>query len=183
MKNFLHFLEEKDNLTLEPLPYKETDLKGVMSKETIDYHYHSLAAGYVKRYNEGKGDPKFNTAGAYLHNIFFPQLMPPVENNKPEGSSQALIDKEYGSFEKFQEEIKNIAMKIQGSGWVYMDTSGDIDSIKNHAVVPNIALLIDWWEHAWALDYQADKEKYLNNIWKIIDWKVVSDRINNERSA
>ena len=74
-------------------------------------------------------------------------------------------------------------MKIQGSGWVYMDTSGNIKTIVNHEVVSNIALLIDWWEHAWALDYQADKEKYLDNIWKIINWKVVSDRINNERPS
>ncbi len=183
MKNFSHFIEEKDNLVLEPLPYKDTDLKGVMSKETLDYHYSTLAAGYVKRFNQGKGDPKFNTAGAYLHNLFFPQLKPPVDDNMPEGSSDALIKSAFGSFQKFQEEIKKIAMKIQGSGWVYMDTSGKIKTIVNHEVVPNIALIIDWWEHAWALDYQADKEKYLDNIWKVIDWKVVNDRINNERST
>ena len=47
-----------------------------------------------------------------------------------------------------------------------------------HKVVKNIALLVDWWEHAWALDYQADKAKYLINTWKIINWDVVNDRIN-----
>jgi Fe-Mn family superoxide dismutase len=43
-----------------------------------------------------------------------------------------------------------------------------------------IALLIDWWEHAWALDYQQNKAKYLNNIWRIIDWSVVNDRLIGE---
>ena len=59
-----------------------------------------------------------------------------------------------------------------------MDTSGTIKTIKDHKVVKNIALLVDWWEHAWALDYQADKAKYLTNTWKIINWDVVNDRIN-----
>jgi superoxide dismutase len=38
-------------------------------------------------------------------------------------------------------------------------------------------VLVDWWEHAWALDYQADKEKYLDNIWRIIDWDVCNERL------
>jgi superoxide dismutase len=29
----------------------------------------------------------------------------------------------------------------------------------------------------WALDYQADKERYLDNIWKIIDWDVCNQRL------
>ena len=70
-------------------------------------------------------------------------------------------------------------MGIQGSGWAYMDTKGSIKTITNHKVVNNIALLVDWWEHAWALDYQADKNKYLNNIWKIIDWNVVNDIVSS----
>ena len=181
MKNFAHFVESKDHLVLEPLPYKRTDLSPVKSKDTLDYHYGTLASGYVNRFNKGEGDPKFNMAGAFLHNLYFPQLQPPLDNNTPEGSSELVINMKYGSFDKFKEELKKIAMKIQGSGWVYMDTSGNIKTIVNHQVVPNISLLIDWWEHAWALDYQADKEKYLDNLWKIINWKVVSDRINNER--
>jgi superoxide dismutase len=83
----------------------------------------------------------------------------------------------FKSFEKFQEDIQTEAMKIQGSGWIYLSTSGAIKTIKNHEVRKDIALLIDWWEHAWALDYQADKQKYLKNIWRIINWEVVNSRL------
>jgi Fe-Mn family superoxide dismutase len=38
-------------------------------------------------------------------------------------------------------------------------------------------LLVDWWEHAWALDYGTDKKKYLQNIWRIINWEYVNRRI------
>jgi len=181
MKNFAHFIETKNNLVLEPLPYKVSGLEPVMSRSTINYHYGQLAAGYVNRFNKGKGDPKFNTAGAFLHNLFFPQLQEPSADNKPFGAVLSLMASKFGSFEKFQQAVKDTAMKIQGSGWVYMNTDGEIETIKNHQVRSNIALLIDWWEHAWALDYQSDKAKYLDNIWKIINWQIVNDRINSNK--
>jgi Fe-Mn family superoxide dismutase len=69
------------------------------------------------------------------------------------------------------------AMSIQGSGWVYLSKKGEIKTITNHQIKNDIALLIDWWEHAWALDYEHDKAKYLNNIWRIINWDVVNSRL------
>ena len=68
-------------------------------------------------------------------------------------------------------------MGIQGSGWVYLAKNGEIKTIKNHQIKNDIILLIDWWEHAWALDYQSDKKKYLENQWKIINWNVISARV------
>ena len=68
-------------------------------------------------------------------------------------------------------------MGIQGSGWVYLAKNGTIKTIPNHATRGDIVLLVDWWEHAWALDYKSDKAKYLDNIWKILDWDKVNIRI------
>jgi Fe-Mn family superoxide dismutase len=170
-------LESKKELVLEQLPYGKDKLNPVMSADTIDYHYGKLAAGYVKRFNSKEGNAKFNEAGAFLHNIFFPQLMEPKASNKPVGASKELIDRKYKSFEQFKQEIEKVAMSIQGSGWVYMNRNGDIKTIVNHQVKNDIALLIDWWEHAWALDYQSDKSKYLNNIWRVINWNTVNARL------
>lgn len=179
IKDTIQLIEanSKKQLTLNKLPYNRSGLAPVMSKATIDYHYGELAKGYVERYNKGEGDSAFNEAGAYLHNIFFPQLMSPKVGNKPTGASLALINRKYGSFDKFKEAIKKEAMKIQGSGWIYMSRSGEIKTIKNHQIKTDIALLIDWWEHAWAKDYGANKQKYLNNIWRIINWEKVNVRI------
>ncbi len=52
-------------------------------------------------------------------------------------------------------------MKIQGSGWAYLAYDGKIKTIKNHEVRDDILLLVDWWEHAFILDYGSDKKKYL----------------------
>ena len=74
-------------------------------------------------------------------------------------------------------------MSIQGSGWVYLSKSGKIKTIKNHEIKKDIVLLIDWWEHAWALDYQSDKKSYLNNIWSIINWDAINDKIKLEKKS
>lgn len=164
-------------LETTPLPYGPKDLAPVISAATIDYHYEHLAKGYAQRYNRGEGNADFNRAGSFLHNKFFPQLRAPRAANRPRGAVLALIEDRFKTWEDFREQFKETAMKIQGSGWIYLSTGGDIKTIANHAVRTDICMLIDWWEHSWALDYQSDKEKYLDNIWKIIDWDVCEQRL------
>ena len=171
-------------LETTPLPYAKDALEPVMSEASIDYHYEHLAKGYARRYNAdnignsgGEYVRDFNRAGNFLHNKFFPQLRPPKGRNLPKGPVLALIEDKFGDFDAFKEAFKAVAMKIQGSGWAYLSTAGEIKTIANHAVRTDICVLVDFWEHVWALDYQADKEKYLDNIWRIIDWDVCNDRL------
>ena len=177
MRELIALTEEKKKLELKKLSYGTSSLSPVMSKTTIDNHYGKLARGYVDRYNKGEGDASFNEAGAYLHNIFFPQLRPPKNANSPTGASLSLINRHFGSFTDFKKEFEEEAMKLQGSNWIYLSRQGQIKTIKNHAIRNDIALLIDWWEHAWATDYGADKKRYLKNIWRIINWDYVNRRI------
>jgi Fe-Mn family superoxide dismutase len=88
-----------------------------------------------------------------------------------------LIEEKFKTYEDFKDQFTEKAMAIQGSGWIYLSTQGEIKTIPNHQVRTDIALLVDWWEHAWALDYQSDKQRYLDNIWRIINWDVISDRL------
>jgi len=66
---------------------------------------------------------------------------------------------------------------MQGSGWVYLSKSGEIKTIKNHAIRNDIVYLIDMWEHAYAMSYQWDKERYLKNLWRIVNWDIVNSRL------
>lgn len=177
LRRTLTLLEQKQQLELDPLEYELDDLDPVWSSESVNFHYNKLARGYVKRYNAGEGDPDFNEAGAYLHNTLFAQFQEPRNGNRPTGSSLALIESRWDSWDNFKSEFLKEAMTIQGSGWVYMSRSGDIKIIKNHQIRRDIALLIDWWEHSYYTDYGPDKPAYLNNIWRIIDWSVVNSRL------
>jgi len=164
-------------LETTPLPYGLKELDPVMSEATLNYHFEHLAKGYAKRYNADEGNKDFNRAGSFLHNKFFPQLRPAKGANRPKGAVAQLIEDQFKTYEDFKDEFKKVAMAIQGSGWVYLSTSGTIKTIPNHQVRTDICVLIDWWEHAWALDYQSDKEKYLDNMWKVIDWDVCNERL------
>ena len=42
--------QKEEQLELQSLPYKITDLAPVLSKENVDYHYDILSRGYVNRY-------------------------------------------------------------------------------------------------------------------------------------
>jgi superoxide dismutase len=181
----LHFIkslsESKDSREIyqDKLKFGRDEFAPVMSEATIKYHFDGLAAKYSERYNAGEGDPDFNFGGAMLHNIFFANLIPPQAANKPTGLSKSIIDDVYGDFDKFKAAFEKEFMAAQGSNWIYMDLDGNLHTIHNHEYkkTMQIALLVDGWEHAWALDYQQDKAQYLANIWRIINWDVVNIRL------
>jgi Fe-Mn family superoxide dismutase len=162
------------SLKIEALPYGAKDLAPAISRDTIDYHYEELAKTYAKRYNAGEGDPEFNEAGVFLHNTLFQQYQKPSDSNTPTGKILELIEKHYTTFTGFKEAFLKEAMTIQGSGWVYLARDGKIKTIVNHEIKKDIVVLVDWWEHAWALDYQSDKKSYLKNQWTIMNWEHIN---------
>ena len=90
-------------LELFKLPYHREDLDPSISLDTINYHYGKLAKTYVDRYNAGEGDADFNEAGAYLHNILFPQYKKYSGSNPPAGAALEFINKHYKTFDNFKE--------------------------------------------------------------------------------
>jgi Fe-Mn family superoxide dismutase len=179
MKKIIEEAVAKVPLSQDKLRYKRKDLAPVLSQDTLDVHYGKLAKAYVDRYNKGEGDRDFNYGGARLHNIYFSQFREPKGANKPTGRFAEIIDAKYGSYGEFQDEFTKVAMGLQGSNWIYVDQKGNIQVIKNHSYKDSmkIVLLVDWWEHSWFLDYHSDKQKYLQNIWRIIDWDVINQRL------
>lgn len=168
--------ENNPDVERENLPYDRDDLEPVFSKEVMSFHYDTLHKNYVKKYQEDTGN-EFARAGAELHNIFFTQLRPTRANNVPHGRSKALIESKHGSFSEFKEKFKEEALSIKGSGWVYMDRSGDIKIIKNHQLRTGVSLLLDMWEHAYIIDYGADKSRYVDMFFRIINWDIVNERL------
>lgn len=76
------------------------------------------------------------------------------------------------------------AAAIQGSGWAWLGfdpstqnldiiTTGNQDPVLSH--VPLIG--IDMWEHSYYLQHTNNKAKYLEEIWKVINWKTAEERM------
>jgi Fe-Mn family superoxide dismutase len=177
MLPFIQLLEGKTSeVAINPLDFTRQEVKPAMSGDTIDLHYNKLAKGYAKRYNDHEGDREFNYAGVFLHNCWFDQFREYRPINKPNGPILSFIEKHHISYSEFQNKFEKEALAIQGSGWIYLACDGSIRTIKNHEVRDDILLLVDWWEHAFILDYGSDKKEYLKQLWKIIDWNKMSTR-------
>lgn len=158
------------------LPVPMNQVSDVFSKTTMELHYGTLYGNYVKKALAGEGE--FQVAGAKLHTLFFEQFQEALSTNNPTGAAKILIESKFGSYQAFKNEFTEEAKTIHGSGWCYLSTSGKIKTIPNHKVLDDVVVLIDMWEHSFVIDYGADKDKYLKDVWKIIDWDIINARLN-----
>ena len=179
IRETIELLEAKNkrNLAMYKLPFNHSALSPVMSSALIDLHYGKLYRGYVDRYNDHEGDDDFNESGAFLHEKFFSQFQVPKGSNRPTGRILDHINEHFGTFQDFKTAMHDEAKKFQGSGWIYLSKNGSIRKITNHAKRTDIVLLIDLWEHAYQLVYHADRGKYVDEIWRIINWNTINHRL------
>jgi superoxide dismutase, Fe-Mn family len=116
--------------------------------------------------------------GFYNHNLFW-LMLKPHGGGKPVGELLTEIEKQFGSFEKFQEEFVKASLTQFGSGWAWL-VKNKIDgklsilqkSNQNHPDIQiNIPILgIDVWEHAYYLKYQNRRADYIKEFWNVINW-------------
>ncbi len=171
--------QKEEQLELQSLPYKITDLAPVLSKENVDYHYDILSRGYVNRYNNNEGDPNFNYGGAKLHNLWWQQFKPARDSSNYSGPIKQTIDANYGDLKGLEEKLVEAAMTIQGSGWVYLTKTGTIKTTPNQSYKPDVFMPIDMWEHSFT-DYVPAKDakvKYIKGVLRLIDWNAINRRL------
>ena len=186
------------------LPYSKDALSPVISQETVDYHYGKHFQTYVNNLNslvpgtpfEGKTLEEivsvapdgaiFNNAGHVLnHTLYFLQFTPNPQQYGPSGELSKAIQRDFGNFENFKDEMTKAASSIFGSGWAWLaiNKEGKLVIVKEangsnplrQGMKPLLGF--DVWEHAYYLDYQNRRTEHLSNLWKIIDWKVVENRM------
>jgi len=191
-------------LELPDLPYKYDALAPVISKQIMMLHHTRHHLAYVTGVNAamdklekaraGEGleidykavmrDFSFHMNGHKLHSIFWQNLRKAKKDNAPSGALLEKINEQFGSFEAFQTEFAGAAKAVEGAGWVALIQDGEdlhVIQIQNHNLLTvaetKILLVLDVWEHAYYLDYQNDKGKYVDSVWPIINWDDVSSRL------
>ena len=183
------------------LPYATNALEPVISQQTIEYHHGRHLQTYVNNLNnliqgtqfenadletivKQSDGAIFNNAGQILnHNLYFMQFSP-TGGGKPSGRLLQAIEAVWGSFENFQKEFETAGAGLFGSGWVWLaaDNDGKLSIVKEiNAGNPltkglKPLLTFDVWEHAYYIDFQNRRADHLNNLWKIVDWKIVESR-------
>jgi superoxide dismutase, Fe-Mn family len=131
----------------------------------------------------------FNVSGHVLHSLFWRNLAPQA-GGKPTGELAQAIDRHFGSFDAFKQQLSKTAATIMGSGWAALmwDTLSAqliITQIHDHqsstiqGAVP--LLVLDAWEHAYYLQYQNEKAKFFDAVWSVWNWGDVAARFNDAR--
>ncbi|CAI5439528.1 unnamed protein product [Caenorhabditis angaria] len=189
--------------SLPDLPYDYADLEPVISHEIMQLHHQKHHATYVNNLNQieeklheavSKGNVKeaialqpalkFNGGGHINHSIFWTNLA--KDGGEPSAELLTAIKRDFGSLDNLQKTLSTATVAVQGSGWGWLGydqkakvlkvvTCANQDPLEaTTGLIPLFG--IDVWEHAYYLQYKNVRPDYVNAIWKIANWKNVSER-------
>ncbi|HVV64300.1 MAG TPA: superoxide dismutase [Rhizomicrobium sp.] len=196
---------------LAPLPYDENALEPAIGARTVQFHYHKHHKTYVETLNKlvagtrfadmkleeivqatlGKLDEKeqkiFNNAGqVWNHDFYWRSLTP--RPTKPSGALAHAIERDFGDAKSLVEELAKAGKEQFGSGWAWLVSMAGRLAVERtaNAVDPmakgtNCLLTIDVWEHAYYLDYQNERAKYLETVLsKLLNWDFAAHNLEQE---
>ena len=189
---------------LPPLGYDFDALEPVIDAQTMQIHHDKHHAAYVAKLNEaltqapdlaGKSAEDLlkhldeipeairtavrNNGGGHANHTHFWQVLKKGSGG-PQGALLKAIEKNFGSFAKWQEAFSAAAMKQFGSGWGWLvlragkltiETTANQDTPLSTGGVPILG--VDVWEHGFYLKYQNRRADYLKAIQDVINWEYV----------
>ena len=199
---------------LAPLPWDEKALEPTISSNTIAFHYHKHHQTYVDTLNKlaektkfadmkledvvratvGAADDKekkiFNNAAQIWNHDFYWRSLTPSQT-EPDGELASAVARDFGDVSTLIAELAEAGKNQFGSGWAWLvskDGKLKIEKTSN-AETPmakgvNCLLTVDVWEHAYYLDYQNARPKYLEALLgKILNWEFAAENLTKEDHA
>jgi len=197
--------------TLAPLPWDEDALAPTISANTIAFHYHKHHQTYVDTLNklvagtpyagmtleqivqktagasEAKDKQIFNNAGqVWNHDFYWRSLTP--SKSQPSAQLDSAIVAAFGTKDELIAQLAEAGKTQFGSGWAWLVSKGGKLSIEKtpNAETPmakgvNCLLTVDVWEHAYYLDYQNARPKYLEAVLKnLLNWDFAAENLVQE---
>jgi Fe-Mn family superoxide dismutase len=164
---------DKLNVELEKIKGPDLDIEEIIKK--------------ISKYNTVV---KNNGGGAFNHALFWKMLSPKKQEIKDPIKSK--IEKTFGSYEKFKEKFEDEAKSRFGSGWVWLvltksntlkivTTANQDNPLMNTEKIQGYPLLgLDVWEHAYYLKYKNQRDKYVKNFWRVVNWGFVNDQYTTQ---
>lgn len=123
-----------------------------------------------------------NNGGGHYNHSFFWNLLSPEANMMPTGTIGSAINREFGSYSNFKRAFTAAALSVFGSGyaWLTLTPGGRLEIITTRNqdtplplnLVPLLAL--DVWEHAYYLNHQSNRDRYIENWFNVINWPYVN---------
>ncbi|WP_245629919.1 superoxide dismutase [Domibacillus robiginosus] len=193
---------------LPPLPYPYDALEPAISAEIMKLHHDKHHQSYVDGLNKAEKEMQkarrsgdfslikhwereaaFHGAGHYLHTIFW-SVMSPKGGGRPTGELNQAITNAFGSFDAFKRHFSEAAKNVEGVGWAILVwaprarrleilTAEKHQNLSQWDVIP--LLVLDVWEHAYYLQYQNERAKYVDAWWNVVNWKEAEQRFHKAK--
>ena len=186
---------------LPKLPYALDALEPHIDATTISIHYGKHHQTYADNLNKlvpgtefadasleqiilkAQG-PIFNNAAQVWNHTFYWDGMNPQGGGEPKGELLAALEKSFGNFTSFKEQLSKTSVTQFGSGWGWLVKKKDgalavvqTGNAANPLTAGDVPLLTcDVWEHAYYLKYQNRRADYVGSWWNVINWDAVAAR-------
>jgi superoxide dismutase, Fe-Mn family len=192
-----------NHYVLPDLPYDPAALEPYIAGQIVQLHHDRHHRTYVNDANQAlaqldeardTGDffriagleraLAFNVSGHILHSIYW-QNLSPQGGGRPDGRLAEQIRDDFGSFDAFKQQMVRAAATTMGSGWAALawdPASARLMVVQIHDHQSDTAqasmplMVLDAWEHAYYLQYRADKAKYFEAIWNLWNWDDIGAR-------
>lgn len=133
-----------------------------------------------------------NGGGHYNHTLFW-FIMGPNAGGEPKGELAEQINKDLGSFDKFKEAFTAAGTTQFGSGWAWLtwcpenkklvvEKSANQDNCLMNSKRKPI-LTMDVWEHAYYLEHQNLRPRWIETFYKLINWQEVANNFEKAKAG
>ncbi|MHB8871045.1 MAG: superoxide dismutase [Candidatus Doudnabacteria bacterium] len=194
---------QKERITMyEPKKFSSIKQLDGISQKTMEDHY-KLYEGYVKKANEIEEKLKtvdkstanqvysdlrelkleysFAVGGVKNHETYFGHLG--GNGGEPTDALLKMIQRDFGSFDAWKEDLKQTGMAARGWVWLAFDWNTNklfnyLGDAQNTFPVwdASVLLALDTYEHAYWADYGTARATYIDAFFKNLDWKVVEEK-------
>lgn len=164
-------------------------------------NHFTLYEGYVSNTNKVSellktaeaGTPQYNELrrrfgwewnGMRLHELYFGNMIKGGNALDKKSALSKKIAEKFGSLEAWEKDFRATGA-MRGIGWVILCRDNETGELFNvwvnehdggHLAGATILLVMDVFEHAFALDYGIKRADYIAAFWNAIDWNAVSNR-------
>jgi Fe-Mn family superoxide dismutase len=193
---------------VKPLPFDPKKVSGLSEKLIVSHHDKNYG-GAVKNLNSveeqlsqvGPDTPGFTVAGLeaaklkftnsmILHELYFGNL---AGDGKVAGSqTERVLVQAFGSHERWEQSFRALGNSLGGgSGWAILDWDFEAHGPRiywagdhtNAVAFGSPLLVMDMYEHAYAIDYGAGAKDYIDAFFKNIEWAEVERRLGRAQKA
>lgn len=184
------------------LPFKASGLKGLSEKLLTSHHDNNYVGAWK---NLQKARSELSAVGkdtfpglvaglrereltfgnsVVLHELYFGNL---GGDGAQSSRLVKMLASTFGSAERLEEQLRAVAMSLSGgSGWVILDWSFQLRELRvswsgNHTQVAAFGaplLVLDMYEHSYAMDFGTNAAAYVDAFWRNIHWGEVERRLD-----